>query len=273
MTIPSTNKIRNNSEQPGSPVETFNPDGSFTGVRTLLIPWQTRFAFINAQLGQLYPYSEGLPPSVGLPLCISARLKNFGSLLDPVSGDSSLISDSAGCEVELTYGNPGQNVSIPPYVHPTYGNIEESFEPSAEFVTLDHSRFRWGATEADDKLEPQEAPGKLLRGADWVLRRTQANAVSQQLILLPGTSNSEALSAASLGINFAAEQLMFGTPLIERNVDGTFTITYRFSIRPNGWNKVWRAKTQTWSPIYVQNDVSSWVVYKNYPPVVWSTYL
>lgn len=142
--------------------------------------------------------------------------------------------------------------------------FSETLEPSAEFTTLDHKKFRW-SSEDGDKLEAQEAPGRLLIGMDYVLTRFNVDSVPVAILNNVGTVNQGSVAAQLLGLTFQAETALLMPTTPQRTIDaqgnGKWTLPIRFSIRPQGWNKFWRAKTQNWESIYKVDGGE----YKNYP--------
>lgn len=142
--------------------------------------------------------------------------------------------------------------------------FSESLEPSAEFTTLNHKDFRWTSS-SGDKLEPQEAPGKLQIGMDYVLTRYNVNSIPAAVLNNVGTVNASAINSYLLGLNFAAETALLCpvTPTRQINISGVgkWTLPVRFSIKPTGWNKFWRAKTQSYESIWLADGGA----YKSYP--------
>lgn len=142
--------------------------------------------------------------------------------------------------------------------------FSESLEPSAEFTTLNHKDFRWGSATGDE-LEPQEAPGKLQIGMDYVLTRYNVTSIPAAILNNVGTVNASAISSYLLGLNFAAETALLCPVTPNRQIDasgtGKWTLPVRFSIKPSGWNRFWRAKTQSYEEIWLADGG----VYKSYP--------
>lgn len=150
--------------------------------------------------------------------------------------------------------------------------IAESLEPTIEFITEDYRKFRW---KTDDKaLVEGEAPGRQRIRMDLV--RTLYNVPGPlPAILLTGMGgiNNALYYSSLLELAFAQGTLLYHPPALDRTIttQGSkgYTIPLRFTYEPNGWNKYWRAETQTWDEI-VTLDGSDYV---SYPEVDFSAIL
>jgi hypothetical protein len=152
--------------------------------------------------------------------------------------------------------------------------LSESIEPTAEFLTLDHKRFRW-TDEDGDILEEREAPGKLIRGL--IISRTYYKIQSPLpaiLLSAVGTVNHDAYTSSILGLTFPAETLLYTPPNLSRTIttDGSdgWDMTVKFMYKAEGWNKFWRAKSQQFERIY---DTETDEEYENYPLLDYSPLL
>lgn len=144
--------------------------------------------------------------------------------------------------------------------------VSESLEPTCEFITLNPAGFLW-ADATGDPLTEDEAPGRLVRGLN--ITRTVYNwepPLPGGLLTNVGKVNTAAYTSAMLGLTFAAETLLFVPPVLDRTVmsdgEGAFNVNLKFSYKPEGWNKFWRAKTGSYEEIYSAELAD---VYKNYP--------
>lgn len=247
------------AEEHGYPLETWTRFG-LVGTRLIRCPWVDRKTVVDALLGQLYPYAEAMGA-----VCVSCDVK-------PAPGR-----------------NTSESVTIPNYddalitakyeTEEASDALSEDLEPTSEFLTVDHSNLRWAAADGDP-VTRDEAPGMLMRGCDYVVRRYDLDAVPAQALSLIGFVNSAAIVPVTpewSGLSFAAETLLFQPPVIQRTTksDGSrkAVITYRFTYKPNwdgatarGWNYFWRAKTQSWAQMYVAGGG----VYKNFQPASFS---
>jgi len=146
-------------------------------------------------------------------------------------------------------------------------SFAEEIEPSAEFITLDFKRFRWKEA-TGDPLQENEAPGRLVKGLNLV--RTWYDVqfpLPGALLTLIGKVNEKNYASSLLGLTFEKETLLFQPPSIKRKVKSNGTmkadLTMKMSYKPETWNKYWRAKSQAYEKIFV-ND-TTWKEYKNYP--------
>lgn len=238
-------------ELKGSPVES----GALSGVEataTVLVPWVDRWTIVDDIVGsrRTYPYA----PNSGA-LALSASISPFGKSTDDGQG---LTYEKA--KIAIKYGQlDGQQVDG------GSGTVyAESLQPSAEFMPLNHEKFRW-ASASGDKLLEAEAPGRLEIGLDYVQKQYQLSTVPATVLSTIGNVNSGAQVSAILGLTFAAETLLYTTPTLERTIasDGTgkWDLTMAFSYRASGWNKFWRADTQAYARIYIAGGSQ----YNNYP--------
>jgi hypothetical protein len=150
--------------------------------------------------------------------------------------------------------------------------IAESLEPTAEFITLDYRRFRWGAANGDPVLEG-EAPGKLLHGLNLVRTYYKIANPPAAILTLPGSVNNGAYNSSLLGLTFPVETLLFQPPQLSRKIDTEgakkWDMTLKFTFKPEGWNKFWRAKTQQFERFWIVSTdgygVDVGVQYNMYP--------
>ena len=144
--------------------------------------------------------------------------------------------------------------------------FSETLEPTAEFLTLDYTQFRW---QNGDPLTEGEAPGMLQRGLDYVLTHHNLQAIPSAALSLIGAVNDAPVTSYTLGLCFAAGTLLFNPPCCQRRVAVgpnptlTWTVTYRLTYKPQGWNYFWRTETQQFEQICLQ---SSGAVYNQYTP-------
>jgi hypothetical protein len=144
--------------------------------------------------------------------------------------------------------------------------VTESIEPFAEFITLDHRFFRWGAGDGP-WLREEEAPGRLVRGINYVRNELELMSTPADNVYdLIGYVNNAPLAAPILGRTFATETLLYAPPIVNAKKDSTgayrFDITKKFTWQPQGWNKYFRPLTGTWVAIHL---AGSGTPYKSYP--------
>lgn len=142
--------------------------------------------------------------------------------------------------------------------------ISESIEPTAEFVTQDYKLFRWGSANGDP-LREEEAPGKLVRGINFVRTELNLSTIDASLLSLVGSINQSAIIGTLLSFTFAAETLLYAPPTISYKKDSTnvikFDVTKKFSYNQNGWNKFYRPYSGAYERIYIAGGGQ----YDNYP--------
>ena len=229
--------------------ENFDVDNGSTFQSVLICNWANRDDVASDLLGNARPYPRYTASQARAK---TASIVPFGGY---TIGDGSL-QVPLQAKITVTYSRfaeqSGDDI------------ISESIEPSAEFLTQNPDNFRWGSA-GGDELQPEEAPGKLIIGFDYVQTRYKLASIPAT-VLQPGMVNSGVATASLLGLNFPAETLLYVNSLPQRTLSTTGTagwnMTSRFSYRENTWNKFWRAKTQTWEEMYTY---PAGVVYKNYP--------
>lgn len=246
-------------ELAGSPVERWD-NGRFTAEQRFIVPWAERHELMALKLmygGVTYPNS---PPGIGQVFCRGATAVPFGgeSALtsgyddpNPPEGAVSTLTSYENALVTLFFGSPEGG----DFVQNGNEYLSESITPTAEMMVLDHSRFAWGSNEGP-ALEPNEAPSFLLRGLEYELTRYDLRQLPQAAADLVGYVNDSTLVSRFLGLGFAAETLLFNPPVVVRSLntagEASLRASYRFTYRPTGWNKYWRAETQTWESIFIK---------------------
>lgn len=227
--------------------ESWNLD-SVTAEVTLRCAWANRHLLIADLIGNQRSWPHG------------------GFASPPKASSASLVAwDTAYTSVgqSITYVDALVKVR---YTHDAEDLISESIEPTADFITLDWKRFRWGAANGD-ALTEAEAPGKLRRGLSLVRTLYKvAPPLSTKLLTEIGKCNDAQYVSALLGLTFDEETLLFCPPHLTRTIrtDGSdgFNLTMKFMYKPEGWNKFWRAKNQAYEEIF---NVAGGPAYKNHP--------
>lgn len=145
--------------------------------------------------------------------------------------------------------------------------ITESIEPTAEFVTIDYRYFNWGSGGADSPLREEEAPGKLVRGLNFVRSEMYVQPpLPNGLLTLPGSVNDAEFTSTLLdGFVFAEETLLFQAPIITRKIKSgggqQYDLTKKWSYNQHGWNTYYRAKTNEYVKIYRIGESDPWESY------------
>lgn len=201
-------------------------------------------------------------------LLSNARVWPHGGLVNPPTANKAVINPfptgktSTGQSINYDHA-----VITVTYNHESRDLESDSLEPTAEFITQDHRRFRWGASNGDP-LAQAEAPGKLRRGLNLVRTQFQVTPpLSAQLLTAVGGVNNAPYTSTPLGMTFAIGTLLFTPPNLSITIktDGSdgFTVAMKFMYRPETWNKYWRSKTEAYEAIF---DVNGGV-HNSYPLV------
>jgi len=239
------------AEEPGSPQESWDKDG-LTAVVHLRCDWNVRNQLIIEKLmwgGELYPR-----------LPISRARARSGSAAPAPGQLTQAIPGYAQYEnaiVTINYSTKGPDKEDEGVL------FEESIEPTAEFMTLDHTAFAWGAADGP-ALKEQEAPGLLQPGCDLRLTFPDLTTIPAAVMTLPGYVNAAAYTSRR-GIVFPAETLLFNLPVIHDIVkaDGTNSqsMDLRLTYKPCGWNRFWHAA----SGAYLYQYFKTGGIHRGYP--------
>lgn len=137
--------------------------------------------------------------------------------------------------------------------------IEESLDLASEFIRIpaefsDGSYLAWSNGEVPtptfNDVDEDESPGKVIRLSSYVITRFNVPSIPDEIRTLMGTVNLNPIEEITSGFIYEPETLLYAgaTPNTSAVPDGTntWTVTYRFNYRPNGWNKFWRPQTSTW---------------------------
>jgi len=148
----------------------------------------------------------------------------------------------------------------------------ESLESSAQFARLDYQQFRWQSDTA--ALLPDQSPGQLKRGL-CLARTVYKMLLVPSVVLQAGSVNQSAYTSSLLGITFDEETLLLQPANISRTIrtDGTtpYNVATKLLYRPDGWNKYYRAATDSWD--YIEHVANPGSPFKSYPPVDMSAIL
>lgn len=243
-------------ENTGSPTEYFRRD-SMTAKQEFIVDWDDRVAFAIELLqngGQAYRHhGNGFVRAVGVgtrphPGAISADgTTQYGryekALLSveystPTGGGKEPESDQTGREL-----------------------YTERIEPSVEFLTLPTMKsdasgmistplWTW---QNGDAVTVEQAPGILIKSIAYIRTVHNVSHLSQEYLDANGKINANKIKARSLGISFPKETLLFSIDGTERTVTtqgvGSWAFSFRFTYRPDGWNKFYRWDTNTWQQL------------------------
>lgn len=239
-------------EETGTITEQADVDNGEMYSATIRCNWEHRTNVLSDILGNRLPYPRFLTAG---PRARAAVVTGKGTP-NPANDEKVCIYEQALIVITYKIGPEDADTNV----------ISESLEPSAEFMTQDYTKFRWGSA-TGDPISPEQAPAKLVLGLDYVQTRYGLAALPDE-ILQPGIVNNAIVNASLLGLDFPIETLLYMNSLPQRTftTGGTegWNMTSRFSYRPNGWNKFWREKTQTWVAQYLASEFGG-AEYKNYP--------
>lgn len=246
-------------ELDGSPTEDWNVEtGAFRATQRFKTKWSDRITLANVFLrdgGLPYMHAPDFPGLVAR----TASIKPF--LQGQQEGSGIGVARYKSAEVSIGYTTPSPETPV------IIGQIltTQTIEPNAEFMTLDHSQFKWGSS-GGVELEPNESPGQLHIGFDYILTQQGLSAVPFHVINYPGTVNAGEVTAILLGLSFASETLLYNPPnVVPGSQLGTWNVSYRFSFRKSGWNKYWRSESQSYESMFNENGQ-----YRSYPLVDFS---
>ena len=232
-------------EMQGSPTYE-RREGRLTVTRRYKCEWPDRFA-VMAELDG----SED--PDISEAVCDAIRINPF-----PAQNlGSNNLSSYEYAVVEATFSSEA-------------GSVNESFEPSADFLTLDETKFRW-TDDGGDELTENEAPGKLNVLLDYIVRWRGLTSIPVTVFSAVGHVNHAALNPGTLSdgllINqtFEAQTLLYHPPVADRRLvrvgetwEWRWDVITRFTYRPNwdsdnvsrGWNWFWRAASEDFEQLY-----------------------
>lgn len=216
-----------------SPAETLDLEG-FTATRVLIVPWNDRFQLRADLLRTTFP---GAPDNI---ICTSIVTEPFQAANLGVEH----VSAFEFARMTLQY----ETIIL---------ETTESIEPTAEFLTTGVNNLRWESP-TGDQVTPEESPGQLFVGFDFVFQRESLKEFPINILDLIGKVNEGAVRPTAEGLKkliFEKETLLYNHPTItskfDFNGDRIWTTTYRLTYKPNfekigalevarGWNFFWR---------------------------------
>ena len=246
-----------------SPTEDLPHEG-FTATRLLICGWEDRLTLAKELRGYTehsedtiinheahrYPHNEQL-------IAMSVSIAGMGVVSSPAS---LMVAEWTKAVLTVQYAVPEWSGSEDNDGPTTLAS--ESIEPAGEFLTVSGKSQYWDAAKTN-QIGEDESIGILVRMADWVFTMHRMTHVPSGSWSLIGHCNSSAVNSRSLNFSFPAETLQFKAPRLSREITsdgyGAWQIEYRFTYRPNGWNKKFNKKTSAWATVY--DDNGSAVVY------------
>lgn len=141
----------------------------------------------------------------------------------------------------------------------------ETIEQTAEFMTMDNKRFRWGSKNGDPLLENEQV-GRLMYQTVLSRRFFRLPQLPPGIYDLGGHVNENEYHSQKYDQTFAPETLLFIPPRTEESftTDGSegFALECQWVYKPQGWNRYYRAKSQEWEEIW---DFDNDEKFKQYP--------
>ncbi|MEM7227261.1 MAG: hypothetical protein AAF432_00455 [Planctomycetota bacterium] len=239
-------------EKHGSPTESWRTEGAssftfgsgtFSARRALICDWAQR-NLLAQQLTGSFATSGNLIivkqparyPDFALAFVTSVDVRGFGKSSD--GGNDQIAYPQA--ELSVTYEIPQFQFSS------DLGDqvlVEESLDAFGEYLTLPHRKLFWDASQ-NDPLNIDEAPGKLVQGANWNFSILQVPALPAGLFALTGKVNQADVISQTLGLTFAAGTLLCGninpSRVITTDGAGAWKLPISLQYKPDGWNKFYR---------------------------------
>lgn len=251
------------AEMNGSPVEVAGKD-SFKATVTLRCTWANRYSLAGEIAGwSLYPNLSAT----------GARARSI-SITPFTVVNNETPAQNASYENALVVVEYVFDKDTPDEDGGTL--FSESLEPTAQNLTQPWESFKW---KSGPQIQAGEAPSKILRGLDYVLTKYNLSAIPAAALTLVGCCNDATVSASTLGLSFDAETLLFNPPSLQRTVtigsspSKKWTAAYRFTYKPEGWNKFWNARKSGgpgWDTLQVKTPAGGYVDYDQYPPASFS---
>lgn len=231
------------AEVSGSPThETWGDGGSFEAERILRCAWSERHKLaiqLKGTIGGVVVAPTGYP-SLSFAIVRDVKIRPEGERVTSTSGlntyEYALLSVQYATHSPTARG--GQSVTYDD------GNgvvVEETFDPSAEFMTIGVSGLNWSTpATAAGALQEVEAPSRMLRTLDISITRYRTAQPDPDENSYMGCVNSEIITSIATGQQFAAGTLLFlGVTMsvsYDENGDTNWTTVHRFTYKPTGWN-------------------------------------
>jgi hypothetical protein len=232
-------------------------DGEITASVDLRCLTENRFYLADDLLlnARPYPYVT----SAFVPVALSCSIK---------PGDQNWASSGQGqtCRTSIVTVNYGKPTTRSVGSFPI---VAESIEPMGEFVRLDYRMFRWGSKNGPP-LTPEEAPGVFLPKCKIVRKLYRLSSIPSLAMSAFGKCNSNSYTSPLLGVSFAAETLTYDAPSFDRTITTTgsegWNYTQNWLYNPQGWNRYFRAETNSYEYIYRADVSGASVRHNNYLP-------
>ncbi len=236
-------------------------DGGITAKVKLRCAWEDRLLLADDLLLNMRPWPYITTSFTPVALSCSATWTN---------SNAKAVTDGQGYYPEYAYVTV--NYGIPKVSSSSIGSfdlISETLEPGGSFIRLPYTLFRWGSR-TGDPIEPDESPGVFVPALKLVRRIYRLASLPGNALSSVSKCNANSYASPLLGVTFAPETLLYLEPVTERTIStaGTegWNYTQNWEYNPNGWNKYYRAKTQTWEEIYRVDTTGTPTPFKSYVP-------
>ena len=248
-----------NDEDDKSPTWEFTTEG-MTARRSVRIAWSDAFDFCSQICGSvvhaggtMYDFHQGhrFPYKTKYQnlRATKARIRRFGgstaALVHADSGHSKLINHS-NADVEIDYA---------PQMWEIMALVEETFDPSMEYLTHSNRKLYWDAGQADE-LKTDEAPGVIVHQATWVYTLKRWPHIPSIVAggSLEGKINQYDVDSLRYNMTFPARTLLYIAPDMTETIDYTskpiHRLTYQLLYKDTEWNKSYKAGSFTPAIIY-----------------------
>lgn len=245
------------AEESKSMQESYDDDkGIMKASVVLRCAYEDRHLLVADVCGTRLPWPKGAAGAV--PRALTAAIV-------PVETPSSTVATANGL---IAYEEALVTVNFTTEIKDV---ASESIEPTIEFLTLDHRNFAWGSGNGQPLTE-EEAPGRLVRGINFVRTEYDQTLLPAELLSLIGSVNDAAVTGSILSLTFATETLLYAPPSITYKQDSTNTVKFevvkKFTYNQNGWNAYYRGSSASFQRIYRRGSSTP---YNNYPVADLST--
>ena len=231
-------------EMRGSPTqEHWLATGAFEATRMLRCAWGQRHTLalqLRGQVGGFILSPQGYP-SVSSAIVRDVSISPEGTLNKSSAGALPNTYDYAILTVRYSTSLNGAAQTV------TYDDgsgvvLEESFSPSAEFLSLGVKGLNWNTPpDTAGMLKETEAPGRILRTLDWTIARTNAPKPDADENFYMGYVNQSPVASLATGQTFGVETLLFLGLGMSASYDeadnATWSTTYQFQYKPTNWNR------------------------------------
>jgi len=244
------------AEEANTARETYDDDrGLMSAEVTLRCAYGDRHLLVGDICGNLRPWPKGAAGVV--PKAKSAA----------ITADLSVGAFTAGSQLWIPYW---ALVTIR-YSTKDTDVVTEEIEFASQFAKLDHKWFKWGPldpyTGAGDALKDEESPAFLLYSMNLTRNVLFLDSVDDSRYDLVGFCNDAPYVSSILNRTFATETLVVAPPSVRYKKtsigDVKYDITQKFAYQPQGWNRYFRTRTNSWEEIFLAGSSTP---YKNYTP-------